>query len=158
MGTESPFGVDYAAVLADLEARKAQIESAISVIKALIAGGMPPPQQPIIAPSGTAGMMAAAGASSGGSFSIESDTFFGLSILDATKKFLAMRKRPSTGPEIVEALRQGGQVNAQNETFGNTLGATLSRSDAGAGAVVRVGRGKYGLREWYANKPRSDAE
>lgn len=156
MGTESPGGVDYAAVLADLEARKAQIESAIVVIKALIAGGMPPPQ--IIA--SPAGALATSGGSppNGGPTSIESDTFFGLSILDATKKFLAMRKRPSTGPEIVEALRQGGQVNAQNESFGNTLGATLSRSDAGAGAVVRVGRGKYGLREWYANKPRAEAE
>ena len=157
MGTESPSGVDYTAVLADLESRKAQIEAAISVLKALIAGGMPPPlQQAIVPPAGA--LPTSGGASNGGSLSIQSDTFFGLSILDATKKFLAMRKRPSTGPEIVEALRQGGQVNAQNETFGNTLGATLSRSDAGSGAVLRVGRGKFGLREWYANKPRSDAE
>lgn len=159
MGTESPGGVDYTAVLADLESRKAQIESAIVVIKALIAGGMPPPMQTIISPpAGPLATSGGGGGSNAGALSIESDTFFGLSILDATKKFLSMRKRPSTGPEIVEALRQGGQINAQNENFGNTLGATLSRSDAGSGAVLRVGRGKFGLREWYPNKPRSEGE
>ena len=143
-------GVDYAAVLADLEAKKAQIEQAIAVISALARGGMP---------AGVANVSASISpqppsTSSGSSQEIQSDTFFGLSILDAAKKYLAMRKRPLSAGEIVDALRAGGQINAQNDTFGNTLGATLSRSDAGSGSVVRVGRGKYGLREWYANKPR----
>jgi hypothetical protein len=147
MGNETP-GVDYSAVLADLEARKAQIESAIAVITALVKGGMPPSATPGV----SVGSVPPPNPPNG--VEILSDTFFGLSILDATKKFLAMRKRPSSGAEVVAALRAGGQINAQNDTFGNTLGATLSRSDAGSGSVVRVGRGKYGLREWYANKPK----
>lgn len=157
MGTESQ-GVDYSAVLADLEARKAQIEAAIAVIAALVNGGMPPPIS-IPSAAGQAPVSPQPSPSNGtGNAEIQSDTFFGMSILDAAKKYMAMRKRPLSAGEIVEALRTGGQINAQNENFGNTLGATLARSDAGSGAVVRVGRGKYGLREWYANKPRAEPE
>ena len=154
MSSESQ-GVDYAAVLADLEARKAQIEAAIAVIKPLVALGLPPLVAPVMGPP----TPSLNGGNGGTTPSIESDTFFGLGILDATRKFLGIRKRPASAPEIAEALRAGGQVNATaSETFGNTLGATLSRSEAANGPVVRIGRGKYGLREWYANKPRVDAD
>jgi len=154
MGTESQ-GVDYSAVLADLEARKVQLESAIAVIKGLMSTGLSPVSAPGLVSNAA---IASGAATSNGVVELQSDAFFGLSILEAAKKYLAMRKRPLSGPEIVEALRTGGQINAQNENFGNTLGATLSRSDASSGSVVRVGRGKYGLRDWYANKPRSDSE
>src|SRR5262245_26852820 len=102
MGTESQ-GVDYTAVLADLEARKAdlesqkaQIEAAIAVITALVNGGLPPPVN-VAAPA------AAAAPPSNGNANVEiqSDTFFGLSILDAAKKYMGMRKRPSSAGEIV---------------------------------------------------------
>jgi hypothetical protein len=149
MGTESQ-SVDYSAVLADLEARKAQIESAIEVIKGLTATGistMPSPHKSsvVVLPTGNA-------------VDIQSDAFFGLNIMDAAKKFLSMRKRPSSVPEIVEGLKRGGQVNANNEGFNNTLGSTLSRSETNSGPMVRVSRGQWGLREWYANKPRTESE
>lgn len=148
-------GVDYAAVLADLEARRSQIDAAIAVIKGLMAGGLPPVAA---IPASTIAVSSQGPAASGSGLAIESDTFFGLSILEATKKYLAMKKRPTSGPEIVDALRRGGQINAANESFGNTLGATLSRSESGNGPVIRVGRGLYGLREWYPNKPKADSD
>ena len=149
MGNETQ-GVDYSAVLADLEARKAQIDSAISVIKALMTTGLPP--APAVTPAPATAVPPAPPGNGSLPFEIQSDTFFGLSILDASKKFLAMRKRPVSAPEILDALRRGGQLHANNETFLNTLGATLSRSDAKNGPLVRVSRGMWGLRDWYANK------
>lgn len=159
MGTDSQ-GVDYLIVLADLEARKAQIESAIVVIKGLVSAGItsvPVTQtismaQPSAQPSGQPSAQPTIGATE-----IQSDTFFGLNIMEATKKFLAMRKRPVMAPEIVESLRKGGQIHSMSETFANTLGSILSRSEANGGPIVRIGRGTYGLREWYANKSRSEA-
>ena len=144
--------VDYSAVLADLEARKIQIESAIAVIKGLVGGGgLPPLATPVVQPppSNSAG---------NGTSEIQSDTFFNLSIGDATKKLLAMRKRPVAGSDIIEALRRGGQIHASKDGFGNTLGSVLSRSHANNGPIVRVGRGTWGLREWYGVKSRPDGE
>jgi hypothetical protein len=142
MSTDST-GIDYAAVLADLETKRTQLDAAIAGIRTML--GMP---------AGAAGPAAASVNSNGGSTEIEADTFFSLSIPDATKKFLGMRKKPATTPEIGDALKRGGQTHAGSESFGNTLGSVLARVYSNGGGIVRVGRGMWGLAEWYPNKPR----
>lgn len=142
MSSEST-GIDYAAVLADLEAKRDKLDAAIAGIRTML--GL----------SAAAGSSATASSgSNGGSTEIEADTFFSLSIPDAAKKYLGMRKKPATTPEISEALRRGGQTNASSDGFGNTLGSVLARVYNGGGGIVRVGRGTWGLAEWYPNKPR----
>lgn len=145
MNSGTPAGVDYAAVLADLEARKAQIDQAIAVIKAIM--GMPAALAPSAVANGSATGPAAGP-------EIAPDTFFGMSIPEAAKKFLAMRKRVCTTPEIVEALTRGGQVNAASDRFSNTVGSVLGRAHDNDAGIVRIGRGTWGLAEWYPNKPR----
>ncbi len=137
-------GIDYAAVLADLEAKKAQIESAIEAIRGLAGGGLP----------SAAGESAGRTKSNPATSEIALDTFFGLSIPEAAKKFLAMRKRPATTPEIVEALTRGGQQNASSENFPVTVGAIINRAYRNGAGIMRVSRGVWGLAEWYPNKPR----
>ena len=91
-------------------------------------------------------------AGDGNASSIQSDTFFNLSIVDATKKFLAMRKGVATTVEITDALRRGGQINAGQETFPVTLTSILHRGYRQGAGVIRTGRGTWGLSEWYPNK------
>src|SRR4051812_12684919 len=103
MSADSQGGVDYTSVLADLKARRAQLDNVISMLEAFVAGGLPPlgglpTNSPDALPTGN---------SAPPSNIIESDTFFGLSITEAAKKFLSMRKKPATVPEIVDALRRG---------------------------------------------------
>jgi len=150
MNSDTPV-IDYAAVLADLESRRAQLDVMIAGVRTMMLG-----------------MPATSGAtpSNGGgapptSTEIESDTFFSLSIPDAAKKFLGMRKKPATTGEIGDALRRGGQTHAigsnSPEVFNNTLNSILNRAYRSGAGVVKVGRSTWGLADWYPNKPRKPA-
>lgn len=141
--SSDPCGIDYAAVLADLEAKRAQLDNAIAGIRVML--GLP--SGPLV---GSASLPQPAASAA----EIASDAFFGLSIPDAAKKFLAMRKRTATTPEIVDGLKRGGQQNAASENFANTVGSVLARVYSSGAGIVRVARGTWGLAEWYPNKPR----
>jgi hypothetical protein len=144
MNPEIP-AIDYHAVLADLEARRSRLDAAIAGIKAVIIGQDLGGQLALPTSDIQSGFL---------SQNIQSDSFFGMTIVGATKKLLAMRRRTMTTPEIVQALRLGGISNAKSENFANSVAAGLSREDANDGDVVRVQRGTWGLAEWYPNKPR----
>lgn len=128
-------GIDYQAVLADLEERKANIEAAIDGVKAILGevGGIPHAK---------------------GDFpvSVSSDTFFGMSIVDATVKYLRMNKSKKSTREIVDALESGGMTTT-SKNFTNTVYALLFRSQKLDGEVIRVGNG-WGLAEWYPGRNR----
>lgn len=143
--TSESSAVDYNAVLADLEARRAQLDAMIAGVQYILGQGAAPG---ISSPPGPASVQ---------NGEIPSDAFFGLSIPDATKKFLAMRKRTATTPEVIQALSRGGQVNASSSKFGNTVGSVLARADANGAGIVRVSRGTWGLAEWYPNRARKSA-
>lgn len=140
--------VDYVAVLADLEAKRSQIDAAIAGISVMLGQAAPP---------ASIGAQGAAGNSGGATAEIQPDSFFSLSIPDAAKKYLGMRKRTATTPEIVEALRRGGQQNAGSENYSITVGTVLNRAYTNGTGIVRVSRGTWGLAEWYPNKPRKPA-
>lgn len=137
-------GIDYAAVLADLEAKKATIEKAIAGIKVML--GQPVGPAPADGLAGTGTLPT--------SSEVQPDSFFGLSIPDSAKKFLGMRRRTATTPDIAAALKKGGQPNSGSEGFQNTVGTVLARAYANGAGIVRVSRGTWGLAEWYPNKPR----
>jgi hypothetical protein len=142
MSTEN--SVDhYAAVLAELEAQRARIDTAIAAIKALQSGGpipvasLPPSNQP----------------ASNVGVQIELDAFHKLTLSHAIKKYLRMRpKRPATTAEIVDALKAGGQSGADGANFAVVVNNSLNRMSAEDGAVSKVRRGVWGLKEWYETK------
>lgn len=131
--------VDYEAVLADLEAKKANLETAISSIKALMAlgvvgalGGTPRPQEGSVVDLNQ----------------VQPDAFFGMSIPDAAKKLLDGIRRPLSMASISDALLRGGFATTSKD-FSNTVGTALRRQ-ADDGDIVRVGNtGDWGLRAWY---------
>lgn len=121
--------IDYNAVLADLEAKKAAIETAINGIKLILGNtvSVPQGQNAII--------------------KIEPDAFFGMSIGDASKKYLAMMRRPQNTREIMEALTQGNLPHTAKDFLG-TIRTTLNRQTKVEGDIVKIGE-NWALAEWY---------
>jgi len=122
---------DYAAVLADLKERRAQLDAAIAAIEVIIGGPSVP---------------------SGSSEPLRPDSFFNMTAIEAATKYLAMKKAPQTPTEIAEALETGGFTHS-SKNLANTLYTALQRSYEGSGEVIKVGR-KWGLVEWYPGRPR----
>lgn len=137
--------VDYQAVVADLKARRARLDQLIAAFEALVLGqGDVPELEPLSAGSG---------ASSIPPMSIHPDTFFGLSMIDAAKKFLKMARRAQHTAGIADAIGQGGLKRPDV----NTLSSILVRAAKGR-EIVKVGKGMWGLPEFYPKVSKEPAE
>jgi len=79
------------------------------------------------------------------------DSFFGMGIAPAVKKYLAMEKRPKPLPTIVAALKSGG-ILTQSTDFYNTVYNTMLRD---YDDFVKLGSGEWGLAEWYPSRPKT---
>jgi hypothetical protein len=134
--------IDYAAVLADLKAKRADLDVAIAGIERMV--GL-----------ATAAQGAASIDVTQHGSDVEPDSFFGMSIADAAKKFLAMKKKPQTTADIAEALEKGGMTHTSGN-WGNTVGSVLNRIDGSTGEIVRVKRGTWGLASWYPGRKRPE--
>lgn len=142
MGSEGA-GIDYAAVLADLKSKRDALDAAIAGIERIV---------------GQAGGSAVTGVTDPQvSSDVQSDSFFGMSISEAAKKFLAMKKKPQSTQDISGALEQGGMTHT-SDNWGNTVGSVLSRIDAANGEIVRVKRGLWGLAAWYPGRKRPEKQ
>jgi HB1, ASXL, restriction endonuclease HTH domain len=137
MSTESMDFDPYSIVLADLKAKRDQIDQAIQAIEsvrngsAVSAPGTPTPRTPDV--------------------SLGDGAFHGLSIAEATKKLLAVRKKNLTNTEILAELKAGGMVLGSADPL-NTVGAVLTRRFKETGDIVKVGRGIWGLKEWHPGR------
>lgn len=132
----------YEAVLADLRAKRDQIDQAIAVITNIRGGGAAVPLGPVapnVAPTNDQGIVETAG------------MFLGMSIVDATKKLLAMRKKTMGNVEIARELQIGGLAFSGSDPV-NVVGSVLTRRFNNVGDVVKLGRGIWGLKEWYPGR------
>lgn len=138
MSAESQANGAYEVVLADLRAKRDQIDQAIQAIATILAGGVP---------AGTS-------RSFGGSESpnVEGEgAFLGMSIAEAAKRLLASKRRQLNNADIVDGLKAGGLHLTSKDAI-NTVGSVLNRRFNTVGDIVRVGRGTWGLQEWYPNR------
>lgn len=143
--------IDYQAVLADLEARKAQIEGAIAGIRAILGEAAPISADDVFIPE-----VPKAGAATPIP-GIQSDTFFGLSTPQAVRKFLSTAKRPQSPRAIADALHAGGQIHAVDpKTAYTNVYTALKRGRDSEFSQTR--NGEWGLAEWYSNKGKNEAE
>ena len=122
----TPEPINYAAVLADLEAKKQQIEVAIAAIKM------------IAAQSGNAPL--------GGPGGSGPSAFLGMSIPDATKKHLTTVRQKQSTQEIMKALEAGGLPASKY----STVYAVLRRRESQVGDIINM-KGDWALAEWYPN-------
>lgn len=123
-------GIDYAAVLADIEARIAKLEATADGIRDIMAAG-----------SGTVG--GPSGPRGGG---IQPDSFLGMSIPDATKKALEMTRTKMSTQEVMEAIVKGGLPPSKY----NTVYSILARRASQVGDIVNM-KGDWALADWYPN-------
>lgn len=138
MTSENQGADPYEAVLADLRAQRDKIDQTIELLTTLRGGTATTPstQNGTVPDSGiveTAGM------------------FLGMSIVDASKKLLAMRKRTMGNVEIAREIQAGGLVLTGKDPV-NVVGSVLTRRFNEIGDVVKVGRGIWGLKEWYPGR------
>jgi hypothetical protein len=128
----------YAAVLADLERERDQISGMIAMMKRRM--GLSVEDGPVTT-------AVASNHGSRDTAEIRSDTFFGMGIADAIRKYLGMAKRPQRASEIAKALDEGGLLHSSKSWLA-TVQTTLTRMK---GVVVRVPNG-WGLMEWYPGR------
>ena len=132
MGTEP---INYEAVIADLEAKKAQLEATIGMLRALSGVGTlgitPPSGGPI---------------GGGGGSRIAPDAFFGKSIPEAAVMHLANMRQKLSTQSLMEALEAGGLPKSKY----NTVYAILRRRENQVGDIVNM-QGEWGLAAWYPN-------
>jgi hypothetical protein len=132
----------YDAVIADIDAKIAQLQQTKAALEAVRAGKTITNQD--------------TGATKPSELSTEvtPGTFHGMSIVEATKQLLAMRKKALGTPEITESIMAGGVVFSTS-TPGNTVGSVLHRESAKPnGGVISVGRGTWALPAWHSNPGR----
>lgn len=141
--SELPSSDPYDVVLADLRAQRVRIDQAISALEAL--RGL---KTSVSAQTETPAVSTTGGGSAGG---LGPGAFLGITIVDAAKKLLLHERRQLTNAEMVEAFKRGGLVLNSAEPL-NTVGSVLNRRFKEVGDVVRVGRGTWGLKEWYPNR------
>lgn len=121
--------VDYDAVLADLQAKRDQIDAAIAAINLIKGAG-----GGASFVSGNTGTVVAPNA------------FFTMGIGEAARKYLEMVKGKQTVAQIARALEQGGMPPLKI----NTVYAALRRREAVNRDIIRLGE-EWGLKEWYSN-------
>jgi HB1/ASXL restriction endonuclease-like protein with HTH domain len=137
----------YSAVIADLKSRRNEIDKTIAMLEAL-RHGVGPRSAP---PSLIGGASDSTQAHAATEIVETAGAFLGMSIVNAAKKLLAMRKRTMSNPEIARELMAGGLVLTSAEPA-NVIGSVLSRRFNQVGDVVKVGRGIWGLKEWYPGR------
>ena len=139
-------GIDpYDAVLSDLRAKRNQIDQAIAAIESLRSGRIVTPENGASPPAnGNQNPSADARIDGPGDL-------LGMSIADAAKKLLANKRTTLKNPEIATLFKAGGlMLNSKDWT--NTIGAVLTRRSNEVGDIVKIGRGTWGLKEWYPNR------
>jgi hypothetical protein len=134
MSTE---GIDYKAVLLDLETKKAAIDATIIGVRQMLNVGADQTVGGTAAPTSERKEQAT---------EVRFDSFFGMSMPDAITKFLEISKRPQTVSDITKALQDGGFPTTAKNLI-SSVGSTLTRMKT-AGDVVSVS-GKWGISAWY---------
>lgn len=133
-GTEP---IDYAAIIADLEAKRAALDAtlvAFRTAQALGALGQPGDTSTLV-PSVSGG-------------EVPAGAFLGKSIPEAAKLYLGIVKRKQTSREIADAIKNGGIESTAKNFYGN-VHAILDRARKAGSGIIKLGRSHWGLAEWY---------
>lgn len=143
--------LDFAEVLAVLEARRAAIDAAIGSIRAAMAIGA----LGTVGDIDLAATLPAAGTFNGrpfGPVDLPQGALLGMSIPAAIKTYLSAARRKQTTREITTALKENG-VETTSRSFENTVTTALHRLKA-AGDVLKFNDG-WALAELYPENLRS---
>ncbi|WP_209425379.1 winged helix-turn-helix domain-containing protein [Pararhodobacter sp. SW119] len=129
----------YAAVIADLEAKRDELDRTIRNLRHMAGLSVaneaqdrePQPRRDAHEPNGE-------------------NPFLGMKVHDAAKIILANKRKPMSPADLVEAMEAGGLLLTGNKT--NSVGSILNRRQKQVGDIVSLQRGKWALREWYPGR------
>lgn len=134
--------IDYSAIIADLESKRAALDNAIASLKAVASFGA------IGTSEGTSYVNLAVDvrspSASGGD--VPDGAFHGKSIPAAIKLYLNLVNKKQSAREIADGLRKGG-MESTSKFFEKIVYATLDRLRK-AGEVVKI-EGNWALPQWY---------
>jgi len=131
-------GISISSMIAQLKEQERAISEAINALQKLESLGLGAMQAPTDFSTGAIPQ------------EIQPDTFYGMSIAEAAKKYLGMSgKKPQTTDAITDTLNRGG-LSATRDSVGTILVRVANQE----GDIVRVGRGLWGLFEWYPGRQR----
>lgn len=133
----------YDAVLADLRAKRDALDAHITFLESIRDSRLG------VAPAAASAMPQSEGEAEASED--EAGMFLGMSIVDAAKKLLKLRKRQLGNAEILQNLQAGGMVLTGADPL-NVVSSVLTRRFNTVGDVVRVSRGTWGLKEWYPGR------
>lgn len=141
--------IDYKIVIADLRAKRSALDAAIAGLEQWqgLGGG---DESPVVAGETRLDQRSETN-------EIRSDSFFGLSIPDAIRKCFRIAKRPLSLSELTNSLKNGGMLTTATNLMA-TVSATLQRMKQQSGEVVALGKGQWGLAEWYPGLRREKIE
>lgn len=128
--------INYAAVLADLEAKRVELDSAIAAIKVLLrqTGSMAATTSPVPRISSLS--------------QVPPNAFVGLSISRSVRMLLEMTQRRLSVKEIQQGLETGGlKPNAYRNVYSILRGREAYQAD-----IIKVDR-RWGLAEWNPEIP-----
>jgi|HubBroStandDraft_5_1064220.scaffolds.fasta_scaffold459249_2 hypothetical protein len=125
---------NYDAVLAELRAERDVLDTAIELLERMAA--IPSAETRTSQPR----------TESAQAQELADDSFFGMSIPDAIKKYLRIVKKKQSVNTIAKALEDGGLQHA-SKSFYSTV-STVTRRMEVRGEVVQIGK-DWGLADWY---------
>jgi hypothetical protein len=152
-GKDNPMAlenINYAAMLADMKAKRAALDSSISALEtALASGALGQPSDP--------SFVAENGGASGsiGPMDLPSGALLGKSVPVAIKLYLEATKRKQSPQEIATAIRELG-VESTSSNFNTIVATTLKRLRI-SGDVLRFKDG-WGLSGWAPPSLRNSLE
>jgi hypothetical protein len=133
--------MDFSAVLANMEAKRAAIDLAISSLRAAITlgalGG---------STTGEASVSLAGGTAYGASTEIPNGAFHGKTVSEAIKSYLSAIKRKQTTREVIDALKRGG-IESTSDHFDTIVYNALDRMRTVTGEIAKFGK-LWGMTEW----------
>jgi hypothetical protein len=146
---------DYAAILADMEAKKLALETAIAGMRAALASGaLGLPGDVSVPVTGISSTMQVGTLTAGATpVSLPRGAFLGKKLPEAIKLYLSAARKTQTNKEIAQALRDGGAKTKGSLDI--RVGGTLFQLKK-QGVVLRFDDG-WGLAEWYPESFRNQA-
>jgi hypothetical protein len=129
----TPTQTPYDSAIEELEGKIRQFQSVLETLKSLRASQSGDGAWPAVTP----------GVLRENDAEIRHDSFFGMTIADAARKYLAMVKQTKSTADLAEALEQGGLKHA-SKNFPMTVRAIMGQREG----FVRVNN-DWGLTEWY---------
>ena len=145
MSSSTTMNDPYTEVIADLKAKRKEIDRTIRSLERMRSGG----KLDRSTDDAELGETHSAEGQERGQVNDVFNPYLGMKIVDAAKLVLGKKRNPMSARDIAAALADGGLPTSGP----NTVSSILHRRYKAKGDVVSVQRGSWGLKEWYPNRP-----